>query len=391
MPDICQFVQTYANTSFAELPFGTLDSLALSQVCYMPFEGLLEGDARATLGEAWAFLRGRYPNGMDDPFQQKRYLLTQSCADTARYADVALHGYVNHIDPRQVTQFSATTFDVPTGERCVAYRGTDLTLAGWKEDLNMSFMIVPAQTMATAYLEKAAEDWSGPLYVNGHSKGGNLAMFAAARANPQTQERLTAVHTFDGQGLDEETFRSPGYERVTERIASFVPQGSLVGLLLCYHPEYTVVRSSAAGLLQHDATTWQVEGNCFATAPELDWTSRVTHEAIEAWLLKLDKDDRRLLVDTISRIVGATQADTVDQIMANWRENGEKMLTALRELDAPTKKTVRSFLRILFTLGANNAMRSLLPGLFRSVFGTGQQPAKPDGATQPGKSAAEAR
>ena len=371
MPDIRGYVEQFGARSFKEEPFNVLDSLVFSQVCYMPFEGLLDVEgASAGLPAAWAFLAARYPDGLTDPFQQKRYLLTRLSAGAPRYQAVLLHDYVNHVDPREVTQFSATAFEMPTGERCIAYRGTDLTIAGWVEDLNMSFMSVPAQTLATAYLERVAAQREGTLYLNGHSKGGHLAMFAASTVAPATQAWLAAVHSFDGQGLDEGTFHGEGYARVAGRIQSYVPQSSLVGLLLCYHPIYTVVRSNGLGLLQHDVLTWQVEGGAFETAPELDWTSRVTHEAIEEWLQKLDHDDRRLLVDTITRVVDAAQADTVDQITANWREKGGRMLAAMRELDAPTKKTVRSFLRMLFTYGANTAVRTILPGLFRTVFGT---------------------
>ncbi len=375
MPDIRDYVRQYADVSFADQSFGVLDSLLFSQVCYMPFEGLLDDGASCAMREAASFLRERFPAGLEDPFQNKRYDLTLLCADTARFGGVLLRDYINHIDVSAQTQFSATTFDTPSDERCVAYRGTDLTLVGWREDMNMSFMVVPAQERAADYLAHAIQSHAGGVTVNGHSKGGNLAMFAASAVAPEQQDRVLAVHTFDGQGLEEETFRSAGYARVTPHIFSYVPQGSLVGLLLCYHPVYTVVRSDAAGIWQHDAITWQTQDASFQVAPKLNATSVATHEAIEKWLADMSKEDRKLLVDTLFQIVNATNTETVDQLSANWRDNGGKMLAAIRDLDPPTKRAVRGFLHMLFTVGANTAMRGFLPGLLRVVFGTSQHAA----------------
>ena len=169
MPNLLAYLQASGQETFAQRPFCVLDSLVFSQIVYMPMEGFLDHGETATVAELAAFLRDAYPEGLTDPFQRKRFDCTLHCAKCARFADVAVSGYENRVDPERETQFCACIFALPTGERYVAIRGTDLTLAGWKEDLNMSFMPVPAQQAAVDYAHRAAAAADGPLMLGGHS------------------------------------------------------------------------------------------------------------------------------------------------------------------------------------------------------------------------------
>lgn len=244
--------------TLAERPFDALDSLILTQLVYMPMEGLMDRGERPTVAQAWAYIREHVDYERLDVFQKKRYRLFECCAGLSRYRDLVMHDYVNIIDGVMEMQFCACTWDLSAGERYIAFRGTDLTIAGWKEDLNMSFMTVPSQKEAVAYTERTARRGMA-LRLGGHSKGGNLAVYAGARAASSVQERILRVYSFDGPGVDEETLGCEGYERISARIESYIPQSSVVGMLLHYHPRYTVVRSTSIGILQHDAMTWQVE------------------------------------------------------------------------------------------------------------------------------------
>lgn len=226
----------------------------LTQLVYMPMEGLMDRGQRPTAAQAWAYIREHVDYERLDTFQKKRYRLFECCAGLKRYRDLPMHDYVNIIDGAMEMQFCACTWDLSRGECYIAFRGTDLTIAGWKEDLNMSFMTVPSQKEAVAYTERMARRGMA-LRLGGHSKGGNLAVYAGARVAPSVQERILRVYSFDGPGVDEETLGCEGYERISARIESYIPQSSVVGMLLHYHPRYTVVRSTSLGILQHDAMT----------------------------------------------------------------------------------------------------------------------------------------
>ncbi|NLI20612.1 MAG: DUF2974 domain-containing protein [Clostridiales bacterium] len=367
MPNLQHYVLELGHESFEDRTFGEADSLALTQIVYMPMEGHADGGEATTVGNLWAFLRERYPEGFGDPFQHKRYHLTEACAQAGRFFALPVLDYVNHVDARKETQFCACTFALPGGARYVAFRGTDLTLAGWKEDLNMSFMRVPAQARAVAYLKRAAEAFDGPLLLGGHSKGGHLSLYAAAHAPRAVQARIRSVYSFDGQGVDEQTLRSPGYARISGRVESFIPQSSVVGMLLCYHPTYHVVRSSALGLWQHDALTWQIRDARFERLEGLDLGTRLTDEALRQWIDGLSLSERRMLTDTVFRLIAAVDPETVDPLVQNLPGSTVKLIAAFRKLEPEARSELRRLLGELFASGANEAARMLLPAAFRRL------------------------
>ena len=365
MPNLLDYIHETGDKTFLEQPFSAPDSLALTQIVYMPMEGLLDRGGSATVREVWAFLARLYPEGLTDPFQRKRYFLTAACAAYDRLGDVTVSCYVNHIDAGQETQFCACVFTLPDGAAYIAFRGTDLTLAGWKEDLNMSFMRVPAQAEAVAFVQGVAEAFGGPLMLGGHSKGGHLALFAATHEPEAVRARISRVYSFDGPGVDSETLIGEGYRAVSKRVESYIPQSSVVGMLLCYHPEYVVVRSNTLGLLQHDALTWQVRDGAFETMSGLDLGTRLTDEALRQWIDSLTLDDRRMLTDAVFRIISSINPETIDPLVQDPAGSSLRMFSAFRRLEPETRAKVRRMLGELFASGANEAARMLLPGTFR--------------------------
>ena len=362
MPNIQDHAVAAGDFTLAQRPFDALDSLVLTQLVYMPMEGLMDQGERPTVAQGWAHIRAHVDFEALDVFQQKRYRLFERCAVLERYRHWRMHDYVNLIDDRREMQFCACAWDLPGEGVYIAFRGTDLTIAGWKEDLNMSFMTVPSQQEAAAYVDRLARA-GGPMRLGGHSKGGNLAVYAGACAGLPAQERILRVYSFDGPGVDEETLNSPGYDRISARIESYIPQSSVVGMLLHHHPVYTVVKSASVGILQHDAMTWQVRDGAFVTLEGLDMGGKITDEAIHAWLKGMDMDQRRLLVETLYRVVGAAQAELVTDLTDDWRDSAVRMLEAIRELDPHVKTDVKHMLRSLFSTGAGKALQAVMPYL----------------------------
>lgn len=362
MPNIQDHALAVGALGLEKRPFDALDSLVLTQLVYMPMEGLMDRGERPTVAQAWAFIREHVDFERLDVFQKKRYRLFECCAGLPRYRGWPMRDYVNAIDPAREMQFCACAFDLPGGERYIAFRGTDLTIAGWKEDLNMSFMTVPSQKEAVDYVERQGRQGAA-LRLGGHSKGGNLAVYAGACVDPAVQERILRVYSFDGPGMDEETLRSPGYDRISARIESYIPQSSVVGMLLHYHPVYTVVRSASVGILQHDAMTWQVENGDFVRHDGLDMSGQITDKAIHDWLQGMDREQRRELVDTLYQVVDAAQAELVTDLIEDWRDSAVRILEAIRELDPQAKVNVRRMLRSLFSSGAGGVVRTVLSHL----------------------------
>lgn len=363
MPNIQDHALSIGTLGLDERPFDAQDALILSQLVYLPLTGLMGGGGSCQLREAWAYLRTQVDYDGLDIFQKKRYRLFETCAQLPRYAAWRLSAYDDVVDEKREMQFCACTYELPGGLRCIAFRGTDLHIVGWKEDLNMAFMTVPSQQEAVEYVRRAAQRNGDQLIFCGHSKGGNLSVYAGACADPSTRERIRRIYSFDGPGVDEETLHSYGYALVSGRIESYLPQSSVVGMLLHYHPVYTVVRALTVGILQHDVMTWQVKDGDFVRLEGVDMTGKITDEATHAWLATMDMDERRLLVDTLYQVVDAAQGELVTDLITDWRDSASRMLDAIRDLDSGVKQSVRKMLRSLFSTGADEVVRIVMQNI----------------------------
>jgi len=365
VPNVQNHAIEVGHLSLEERPFDALDALILSQLVYLPLEGFLQPGGTCTIEEAGEYVRENVSVHPLDTFQKKRLALFETCAELPRYAYWKISGYVNEIDTEKEMQFAACVYELLNGSRCIAFRGTDMTLVGWKEDFNMSYGTVPSQHEAAEYIRRAAQGHGDILYLCGHSKGGNLAVYAAAATDASTRERIRRVYSFDAPGVDGGTLHSQGYAMVSPRIESYLPQSSIVGMLLNYHPVYTVVRSNTLAVLQHDTMTWQVRDGAFVTLAGVDKISSITDETVHAWLEGIDLEERRFLVDTLYRVVASSQADLLTDLVSDWKESAERMAGAVRGLTADEKKGVRRMLRSLFATGANEVVETILKTLIR--------------------------
>lgn len=348
MPNMMDYLAWRGDIALDYSPFCDLDSLVLASLSYLnyPKEPTLIRDL------------GLHVPAVDKnqfSFVHEIRAMLSAAAMTERFADIRMHHPVAVTDQDRDMQFAAVTFDLPDGTHYVAFRGTDSTIVGWREDFNMAFESpVPAQSAAVKYLNEAAALTSGPLILGGHSKGGNLAVYAAAHADPMLQSRIRTVYSFDGPGLDDATMASEGYGNIARRIRSFVPQQSVVGLLLTYHPEYTVVKSDGIGLLQHDSFTWQVLGTDFIAVTELDVGSQLVDHTVHEWLSKVTPDKRKIFIDTIFDILEATGANTVKELLKDVPGRVPAILKALQKVDFETAKMVVTLWGQFVQIGATN-------------------------------------
>ena len=270
MGTLFDYLDWRGDLSFADVPLNEVDSLIFTQLSYVNFDGILSEN----LDDKPISLRDAVRQYLKKHKGETPYLgkivpsailsLAAKAAKCARYANVKMLGYTNHIDQKTQKQFSAVTFFPPKAPAYVAYRGTDDTLVGWKEDFNMSFLQpVPAQIEAVAYLESVAPYLTEKFFVGGHSKGGNLAVYAAVKCSPALQERIISVYNNDGPGFDRAFIESVDYKNLRAKIRTIVPESSVVGMLLEHEESYDVIKSHATGLLQHDGCSWEVLGGKF--------------------------------------------------------------------------------------------------------------------------------
>jgi hypothetical protein len=261
---------------------------------------------------------------------------------------------VNRIDVAREEQFSA--FCINHDDLVfVVYRGTDATVVGWKENFNMSFSeVVPSQLAAVSYLEKAAEKTRGPLFLCGHSKGGNLAIYASAACSKKTQKRIAGIYSNDAPGFHQRFIESNGFHEIKQRIHSFVPQSSIVGMLFEHGNNYTVIKSSQMGILQHELYSWNITHNDMVRLDNVDQGSQFADKTLREWIDGLDNERRRQLSETLFGILHDAEIESFSEHGADWPKAAVRMIQSLGSIDRVTKDSIHQIMASLFTAAKNN-------------------------------------
>jgi len=363
MANILDYLDWRGDLSFLSAPFCEVDNLIFSLLSYIDYGGIVPSPWEdAPRDEREITLRAAAEKYFAQPESTKKRLglivpeeirhLFRKAAASDRFGEVLLSAYVNEIEEERNKQFSAVTFKLPGSSIYLAYRGTDDTLVGWKEDLLLSYMTpVPAQAAALDYLRMIADMSCGELIVGGHSKGGNLAVYAAAHAGAEIQSRITAVYNNDGPGFSEGEFSLIGYIRIRQRIKTLLPQSSVIGMLLEHEEDYQVVKSRLIGVLQHNGFAWEVLGNSFVHLEQLSGSSRLLDKTIRASLKELGPGGRERFAEAFLRIIDASGAKTLTDLSADKLNSAGLVLKTFRALDKDSKAAIVGTMRILLKEG----------------------------------------
>ncbi|NMM94514.1 DUF2974 domain-containing protein [Bifidobacterium oedipodis] len=297
------------------------------------------------------------------------HMLFQVAGESPRFSSMRLGAVVEHVNPGEQTQFAAVTFQLPDGPRAkdptyqgtlvISLRGTDDSLIGWKEDFNMTFQYpVPAQRAASAYLDTVARLWKGPIVLVGHSKGGNLAIYAAMNADEKVRRRIRHVYSLDGPGFPPQVVTSPEYQAILPKVTKIVPDSSIVGMIFETPEPCRVVASDSDGLMQHNAFTWQIEGDDFLTEPSLSSSSQLFNEELNRWIANLTPGQRERAVDALFKVLHANGAASVHDVMSNLPASIPSMLGAYVGLTAEDRRNIAAALGILFKAATARTKRS---------------------------------
>ena len=271
MANILDYLDWREDLTLAQDPFNEVDNLILAELSFVDFGGIVPGPGEGRAVPLWKAAEAYFAKTEGRPIDMGVLVpnqipeLLRRTAASPRFRDMKLNGFVDHLDTVKAEQFAALAAECGDGTVYLSFRGTDDTLAGWKEDFYLSCMReVPAQKMAVTYTEAMAHQYPRiKLRLGGHSKGGNLAVWAGVFCPTAVQRRIAAVWSNDGPGFHEDILSLPRHIRLAERIHTIVPKSSVVGMLLEHEEDYTVVDSSQQGLMQHDGFSWEVLGNHF--------------------------------------------------------------------------------------------------------------------------------
>lgn len=423
-------------TNFKDRKFNAVDSLILCELAYVCMPESIpkyndDSNALATVPLS-ELLRGEDFSSMFSSGSAKvddfRKSLLLAVAASPRYRGMRVGEVLERFDESKVDdsceqQFAAVTFDLTDciGYRCfvVAFRGTDNTLVGWKEDFNMAFRCpVPAQESAAEYLlsisRRACKDSckSGgirgicssvadyfanlfnkkndfknidldkvdlensdnknsnlensndcdlsdnpKIFVVGHSKGGNMAAYAAMRLDAENQQLgdlVSKIYSMDGPSFGSDVVDPKVFSRVVSRIEKVVPQSAFIGLIMDTGVPYKVTLADSIGLMQHFGMYWQVKDGDFDYCDHVTPRALAVSKAANDWMLNLPFEERKRRIDSVYNALISLGYPTFDEISAHWSELLPKILSIATHMDSKTYELIRSVMSAFALAGGSD-------------------------------------
>lgn len=360
MANVMDYIKWRGDLSLEQSDFNEIDKLILSRFSYFPFDNIIKENEVVIIKELSKRFQEEDINKMQILWEDDVNLFPLM-GESKRFGEMHATKYINKIDFEQEKQFSAITILMPDDTIYVSYRGTDDTIVGWKEDFNMSFKSHTAsQISAKEYLEEIAKEYPNKkIRVGGHSKGGNIAVYASTFVNTNIKDRIINVYNNDGPGFCEDVIETTEYQEIIKKVHTYIPQSSIIGRLMNHKEKYTVVESTQKGIMQHDLYSWQLLGNNFKYLNELTNSSEFIDKTIKSWLENIEPAKREQVIDIVFEILKATEAQTMRDLKLNRFKNAKIMLATYKNIDNDTKEMIWQTLNALFKIAKNNIFEDL--------------------------------
>jgi len=368
-----EYIAWRGDLPFSVSPFNEVDNLLLAQLAYTNFEDIVDRDSPgltvAEVCERYFELHTEDEVLSHSTFYKLAPLLLVPMAASERFRDIRICHYVNEVDTEADKQMAAVSYLLPDGTVYVAFRGTDSTIVGWKEDCQLAFLEETAgQKRAVDYLNEfalpmleAAASQAGAggaageerLRIGGHSKGGNFAVYAGAFCDPAVKPYILAIYSNDGPGFLKSVTDTVEYRRILPKIISIIPECSIIGTILTNDYKETVVRSDEHLIMQHDAMSWQILGGRFVEADETSGISRWADKTIEEWLTGLDLAERKAFFDTLFALFEVGDIANLEDMRANKIATMKALYQAMSDLPPETRKKFDEMIQKLLAAGGS--------------------------------------
>ncbi len=358
MGNLITYVQQYEAQTFQEKLLTDIDVLILTEIAYLPFDRIVPSTFNVTeavsiqqLGKEFEIIREKEHKNNPFMITEERIQLIEVVSKSQRFKDIKVFGFMNDIDDELTKQFAAVCYQWEEDSRWIIFRGTDESLTGWKEDFMMTYSdLIPAQTDAIEYLRKQAELFKGNLNVSGHSKGGNLSLYASAMQEEAVQNRIHKIYCWDSPGVHRSILNTEGYHRIVSKAKRYIPQDSIVGLMLESHVPYHIIESQGSGISQHSALMWNVEEDRFVELTELTRNSQLTDQMFKQWTEAVSDEDLKLFFDTFFELFFEMGVETVNDVYYNFRMYMQKFFEKAYQMDTEKREILLRVGRLLFQI-----------------------------------------
>lgn len=308
------YLRWRGDIDLAKAPFNEIDALVLSIFSYLNLPGIVSSDGETiTIADAAKKYFSEDNHRGDHDYYQTLFELM---ASANRFKNAKLSYYVNTLTDQ--TQFSAIKIQLANGINFIAFRGTDDSLVGWKEDFEISFKTTIAQKQAVSYLNEIMSQDEQDYMLGGHSKGGNLAEYAALNIEPKFRKRIKRIYTFDSPGIAQEVGNQIPQKFLQETLYRYVPEFSIIGRL--FEPDgipAIIVESNRKNLTQHDAFSWEITGSSFVTRSHPNAQAKIYNQLINEWIGDATLAERESLTNDLFASFAASGATKINELGKN--------------------------------------------------------------------------
>lgn len=339
MVKLAEYIRWVGDLDFSAYPFREADALVLCVVSYFDLRPVLEnakGDVylrdcipMIEAGEAKLMITGGdLGNGE----------IFETAVRSKRFGSLRVSDYEDQVRHDPPLQFSAVTLHAKDFS-FLAYRGTDASIAGWREDCMISFTKTEAQELSLAYAERVMH--GGRWYIAGHSKGANQAQYAACMLDDERWSTVEHVFLLDGPGFCPEVLDQSLEKRIDPKTTRIIPEYDVVGML--FEPKITdtqIVRSYRNGIMQHSLASWLVDYGALATVAQNDPKSVVLNQLMNDWIESISQEDRPVFIGELFDALSAEGSESLEDL------DPDRLQTVLIRLTGLSKTTKRTIAKL---------------------------------------------
>lgn len=344
---IFDYAKEYCDVDFNSKPLNEVDNVIFSRLSYLNFAGF-EGKTLRETAESFPYTPAEKINIRNKVMARTEELLS-ILGETERFGKVLITDFEDIAGGNYETAFCAVTFKLTDEISYISYRGTDEQILSFYEDAELAYSFpVKAQLAALSYTNRIFDTQSGSFYLGGHSKGGNLALFAYIFTKYENKDRIITVYNNDGPGFPKDLVGVLFTPQNSEKIINLAPDGSIVGRMLEEGGSYTIIKSNAVSIAQHNVFTWVTDGDKFEKAEKFSILSEYMEDTLTQSLDTLSRDDLRKTVESIYKIAKRGGIKTLDDINT---KNSVFILLAILEAAKSENNPSNEINGIVKTLG----------------------------------------
>lgn len=350
MKNLFDYLLYYGNISFDKMEFNEVDGLILALLSYVKLRKIVpENNDFIYLEEACFKFLKKYSEKdfkKEDWLFPNSYQLMLALQSSKRFYHAKLYNWAANVNSKG--QFGAVTIRLPNHVTYVSFEGTDSNVVGWKEDFQLMYQFpISSHVMAKEYLNETVNIFDRDIYIGGHSKGGNLAMYAYMYGKEKIKKRVKRVYNFDGPGFLKEVISSDLYQEMLPKLTTFIPKESVIGVIL-EGSNYRVINSSAKAVLQHDAYSWECFGG-YLSITTLSKKSEKLKSNLKEYLENMSDDERKNFVDTFFAVFEKSNITNIMQLKELKISTLLNIMKELKNIPATTKRNLIALLRMLIT------------------------------------------